>query len=483
MAELNDGQATTWAAQLAAAAPADFEGMLRQALAGQPDPGETLNRLGMAAFGAGLGEAAADFFRRAVAVAPGVAEYASNLGTVLRALGRVDAAVGSYRAALAIRPDLAAIHSNLGSSLAAAGDPDGAIESLRSAIQLDPALFEAHSNLGNVLVDAGRVDEAVIAYRAAVAVAPDHAEVQWNLGMALLLGGDFGPGWQGFDWRLRCGVRRQFGVPAWDGEALADRTILLHAEQGFGDTLQFIRYAAPVAARGGRVVVECQPELIGLLRQLPHVAEWVPQGQPLPAVDLHCPLLSLPGLFGTTSGTVPPVAGPLQPPRGADLWRRRLGPTDTRRRVGLVWAGHPGHANDRNRSIPIAALEPLAATANAVRFVSLQKGAAAPLPLEAFDAGSLLHDFADTAAVIAHLDLVVTVDTAVAHLAGSMGKPTWVLLPFAADWRWLLGRSDSPWYPAVRLFRQSEPGGWAGVVARVAGELARPRSDGSAPAL
>jgi Flp pilus assembly protein TadD len=457
----------------------EAEKLCRQVLAAQPDRADAWNLLGILFHTAGRPAMAADLIGRAVAAAPTVAEYHSNLGNVLRAAGRLDEAIAAYRDALAIQPGAAAVHSNLGAALVARGDVGQGIEGYRTAIGLDPSLAEAHSNLGNALLDLGRIGDAIDAYRAAIAIVPDHAEVRCNLGMCLLLRGEFAEGWAELEWRLRCGdagrAARHFAHPRWAGEPLAGRTILLHAEQGFGDTIHFLRYAGLVAARGGRVVVECQPELVPLLRQLPSVAEWVAHGEHLPRFDVHCPLLSLPRVFDTRLDTVPPMGPPLSADADrAAMWRGRLDAAGPR--VGLCWAGNPGHANDRNRSIPLADLAPLAEALPHGRFASLQVGPAAGQALSAawpnlLDASAELRDFTDTAALIDRLDLVITVDTAVAHLAAAMGKPTWLLLPFTPDWRWMLDRSDSPWYPSMRLFRQTSPGKWAEVVSRVAAEL------------
>ncbi len=455
---------------------AEANQVCRQVLAADPECAPALNLMGILLYGTGHGDASIELFTRAVTAGPGAAEYHGNLANVLRSAGRFDEAVAAYGRALELTPDLAAIHSNLGSCLAAKGDLNGAIASFRAALRLDPKLVEAHCNLANALLDEGRVDDATAAYRTAVAIAPGHPDAQWNLGTCLLLQGEFTRGWRGFEWRLRsAGARPRFTRPLWDGTDLAGRTILLHAEQGFGDTIQFIRYAKLVAARGGRVVVECQPTLIGLLRQLPEVAEWVACGEPLPAFDVHCPLLSLPGLFRTTLANLPPMDPPLSAlAESVEPWRRRFDERAAGPKVGLAWAGNPGHANDHRRSIPLDQLAPLLAVRPDACLVSLQVGsAAAAVRPTMLDAGAELRDLADTAAVVAALDQVITVDTAVAHLAGSMGKPTWLLLPSSPDWRWLLGRTDSPWYPSMRLFRQERPGDWAGVIGTVAAELQR----------
>jgi hypothetical protein len=298
--------------------------------------------------------------------------------------------------------------------------------------------------------------------------------------------GDLARGWAAYEWRWRtarfAARAGRFAQPPWLGaEAPAGKTILLHAEQGFGDTLQFCRYAAPVAARGARVVLEVARPLARLMATLDGVAAVVAEGDELPAFDLHCPLMSLPLAFGTTLETVPPPARLVPVPERVAAWQLRLAAVEGIR-VGLVWAGssnktYPeGRAIDRRRSITLDHYLPLAAVAG-VSFVSLQKGEAAlrgaapPPGMALLDATDGLADFADTAALVAALDLVISVDTAVAHLAGSLGKPVWILTQFDADWRWLAGRLDSPWYPTARLFRQPEIGDWASVIADVVAAL------------
>jgi hypothetical protein len=291
----------------------------------------------------------------------------------------------------------------------------------------------------------------------------------------LLLRGDFSRGWADYEWRLT--TTRTFAQPQWDGGPLAGRTILLHAEQGLGDTLHFIRYAERVAAAGGNVVVECQAPLKRLLHDSLERIPVISHGEPLPSFDVHCPLLSLPRLFQTTLESIPARVPYVDANDAlAPQWRARLADKDRHLKIGLVWAGSEAHQNDRNRSIPLATFAPLAQGPNTCIY-SLQKGdaarqaAASSAPFPLVDWTSELHDFADTAALIAQLDLIITVDTAMAHLAGALGKPVWALVPHVPDWRWLLDRDDSPWYPTMRLFRQTNPGDWTSVLERVATAL------------
>jgi Flp pilus assembly protein TadD len=459
----------------------EAERVCRQILAVQPRHAGALNLLGTLSYHAGYNDVAIELIRRAVAIDPAVSAYHSNLGNLLRVTGHVDDAITVYQAALVLTPDMGEIHSNLASALAEKGRLEEAIASYHRAIELRPKLVEAYSNLGNVLTDQGKIDEAIAAYRIALSLKPDHAEVHCNLGMCLLLQGDYAPGWREYEWRWKCGDASEpssrFSQPLWDGGDLAGRTILLHAEQGFGDTIQFIRYARLVANRGGKVIVECQRELIGLLSQLSCVGAWVAYGESLPAFDVHYPLLSLPLAFGTTLESIPSYGERLRVPADRVKLGRQLvaGDWSGKWRVGLVWKGSAEHKNDRHRSIPVSLLSALGVAEN-VRFFSLQKTAgekrvALPAGMEVVDRTAELRDFADTAALIEQLDLVISVDTAVAHLAAAMGKAVWVLLPFSPDWRWQLGRADSPWYPTMRLFRQRRPGAWGDVIDEVAAAL------------
>ncbi len=355
--------------------------------------------------------------------------------------------------------------------------PEEAITAYHQAIALDSDLAEVHCNLGNALKDQGRLEAATEAYRQAIALAPDLADAHLNLGMALLVQGNFHSGWAEYEWRWRCkdfpSPKRDFKQPQWDGGPLEGRTLLLHAEQGAGDALQFLRYLPLVAQRGGRIIIECHETLAGLLKGQRMDHSVVAMSELGPTFDLHCPLLTLPHVFATDLASIPQDVPYLQADAAAaKVWNGRLAEHPDSVQVGLVWAGNPKHKNDRNRSVKLASLAPLADIPG-VSFISLQKGAAAteamspPPGMKLSDWTGELEDFAHTAALIAALDLVITVDTSVAHLAGALGKPVWVFLPFAPDWRWLLGRSDSPWYPTMRLFRQPRPARWDPVITEV----------------
>lgn len=433
----------------------------------------------------GRGDAAAAAIGRALSLDPANAEALNTQGNLRLAAGAAAEAEAAYRQALRVRPDYAEALSNLGSALRAQDRLTEAEAALRQAVSSRPGYANALANLGLVLQEQGRCDEALAACDQAITADPDHAAAHGNRAMLLLLLGRLEEGFAEYEWRWRmpgfATARRDFGCPAWAGERLDGATLLIHAEQGLGSAIQFVRYAALAAGRCTRVVLECQAPLLRLFRQSlagPEgpVAEVVRKGDPLPLCDRHAPLMSLPHLFGTTLATVPAEI-PYLAAAASDVgaWQARL-MTAPPPRVGLVWSGNPRHENDRNRSLPAAALAPLVA-GSAGSFFSLQVPAraqdlAALPPGRVVDLAGNLADFADTAAAISALDLVISVDTAVAHLAGALGRPTWLLLPHIAEWRWLRERTESPWYPSLRLFRQRAPGDWDDVVGRVAAALA-----------
>ena len=393
--------------------------------------------------------------------------------------GAFDEAIQSLRRAVELRPDNAGHQSNLGIIYSTLGQFDIAIAHFEQALRLLPSFPEARNNLGNALRETGNYAEAEKQFRAALTARPDYADARWNLGFVLLARGDFADGWPAYEARLKMpGVpNRALARPMWDGSPLRGGTILLHAEQGIGDTFNFIRYTPMVAAQGARVLVLVQPAVHRLLKhQALGVEQWLADGNALPPFDVHCPLMSLPGLFGTTMQTIPPQSPPITAdPELAAFWKHRIVGDSGKLKVGLVWAGNQFPPHNRKRSMTPEAMLPLA-NIPGVSFHSLQKGASPPISATASalrlnDFASSLGDFADTAALIDGLDLVITVDTGVAHLAGAMAKPTWVLLPSVPDWRYFLDRTDSPWYPSMRLFRQSTAGDWATPMNAVATEL------------
>jgi Flp pilus assembly protein TadD len=482
----------------------------------EPDDPDALHRLGVLRHQQGSSLKAVGLVAKAIAIRPDYPEAHRTLGNALRDLGRLAEAEASYREALRLRPDYPEAHCSLGNALRDLGHPAEAEASYRAALRLRPHYPEAHGNLGNALRRLGRPAEAEASYREALRLRPDFLahyslgnalrdlgrpassyrealrcrpefpDAHTNLGHTLLLAGQFEEGWKEYEWRwktnqLSDGAGR-FSAPLWRGETIGDRVILLHAEQGLGDTLQFCRYVPPIAA-GATVILEVQAPLRRPLSRLPGIAAIVARGDRLPPFDLHCPLLSLPRVFGTTLDTIPAEIPYLtaEPVLAAD-WRQRLAGLDGLR-VGLVWAGarrpDPNLAAiDRRRSITLDMMAPLG-DASGVSFISLQKGEPAaqaanpPRGMSLHDFTADLHDFADTAALIDGLDLVISVDTSVLHLAGALGKPVWLLNRFDTCWRWLLGRDDSPWYPQLRQFRQTRPSDWSSVILQVRDALQR----------
>lgn len=416
----------------------------------------------------------------AALLAPELVEAEFLRAMALAGLKAGPAAIAGLQRTIARDPRHAKAHLNLGNLFADADRIEEAEANCRRAIALDPKLVEAHASLGYLLTAQGRLTEAIAACETALALKPEFVQAHWNEGIALLLAGDYARGWEKYEARKGYdGFARLYPDPegpVWQGEALDGRTILVHAEQGLGDTIQFARYLPLLAAHGTRVVLACDAALVPLMAMqpaalMPALAAVVARGSALPPYDCWVNQMSLPHRFATRLESIPAPAQYLAADRArAERFAGRLpaGP-----RIGLAWAGNPLHSNDRRRSMPCTALAPLLAM-RSVSFVSLQVGPraqdAAELP-GLIDFTPEVRDFADTAALIATLDLVITVDTSVAHCAGALGKETWVMLPHAPDWRWLTGRNDSPWYPTVRLLRQPEPGAWQAVVANAAALL------------
>lgn len=424
-------------------------------------------------------EALADY-ARALDIEPGAVDVLCNQGTALRQLERHDAALQCYDAALAANAQCAEAWSNRGNVLQDLHRYDDALASFERALAINPKYAMAWFNRGSVLLEMLRFDDALASFDQAIAFDPNYVDAHFAQGFIHLRNGDFARGWPKYEWRLRDPKSehrdRVFARPRWTGtESLDGRTILIHAEQGFGDTIQFCRYAERLADAGARVVLEVQPALRSLLASLRGPAQVVARGEPLPDHDFHCPLLSLPFAFQTDAATIPGKTPYLQADPGQVRdWEDRLGARRSLR-VGLAWSGNPEHRNDRNRSIALAELMPLLDLD--VEWISLQKVVherdAALLeraPIDRFDAE--LRDFSDTAALIRSLDLVVSVDTAVAHLAGALDRPVWILVTHLSEWRWLSERNDSPWYPSARLFRQPAAGRWPDVIEAVRAEIA-----------
>jgi tetratricopeptide (TPR) repeat protein len=484
---------------------AEAEQIYRQILAAAPGHADSLHMLGVIASQCGQPQAAVACIDQAIAIKPSAAMFHVNraaallalgqldaalaacqtalrlqrnsaeatqvMGHVLSDLGRTEEALAAYRDALRYKPDLPDLYNNVGLVLRQADRLEEAAVALRQAVKRAPRDAQAQGNLGGVLKELGRPVEALDCYRAALRLHPDDPVLHVNLGIALLLAGRFDAGWEEYEWRFRAGAARipPCTQPRWNGEELAGRTLLIRAEQGIGDTIQFCRYVTMAAARGP-VALEVQPGLCHLVRDLP--ARIIEAGGVLPVFDLWCPLLSLPPLLG--------MQAPAPPYLTADAdrvaaWRDRIGVHG--RRIGIAWQGNPTSAAERGRSIPLREFLPLAQIPG-VRLISLQKhhgleqfaGVPDGMRIETldddFDAGP--DAFIDTAAAMQCLDLVITSDTSVAHLAGALGRPVWVGLQHVPDWRWLLEGEDCLWYPTMRLFRQTRRGDWSGVFTRMA---------------
>ena len=450
-----------------------------------PTQAVLLNLLALAEHRQGKHAVAVVLLQRAIKANPGGAAHWNDLGNVYCAMSSIKEAEHAYQSALVCDPGCAEAFNNLGVMAADCEHFEEARAYYERALVLRPTYADALYNLGIALTALGKYQKALRRYEQAMAVRPEHQSTRFNIAITRLLLGDMAGGWK--EWEARwhspqlASSVRNFAQPQWEGEPLAGRRILLYAEQGMGDTLQFLRYLPMVTARGAAIILEVQQPLVRLLaRQCDSISgssEVLARGDNLPAFDLHCPLLSLPAVFRTTLATIPHPGGYLSAPVGDHLQdesHRFL-------KVGLVWAGNPTHKKDRERSMPLASLLPLFDTPR-VQWFSLQKGLAAgqmaslavdaqivDIPIK--DLAEGFSDYADTAAAVASLDLVITVDTSVAHLAGALGKPVWILLGEQPDWRWMLKRKDSPWYASAKLFRQPSMGDWQVVVSAVKREL------------
>ena len=455
-----------------ALAKAAYEEVLQH----QPRHFDALQLLGAIAGQSDNPALAVELIGRAIAIHPGFAKAHTNLAIALLELHRPEEALSSCERAIALMPDFADAHTNRGLALLKLGRVEEALACHEQAIALKPGYADAHSNRGAALYELKRLDDALASYEQALAIDPQHAKAHTNKAFALLAGGQFRQGWEQYAWRLKVEKNpRTFIQPLWSGaENLRGKTILLHGEQGLGDSIQFCRYAKWVQQLGARVLLEVPPPISALLRGLEGVDLLLATGEPLPPFDYHCPLLSLPLAFRTELHSIP-NPGPYLHSRAdkRSQWRQRLGEKKNLR-VGLVWRGNPAHANDHHRSLPLAQLLPH--LPSGVDYVSLQKEVAAT-DLQLLHGSSIQHfgeqlqDFSDTAALCDLMDIVLAVDTAVAHLAAAMGKATWILLPYAPEWRWLLDSNSSAWYATATLYRQTERRAWKPVLERVAQDL------------
>jgi tetratricopeptide (TPR) repeat protein len=451
----------------------------RHAVAANPAAIEAHNNLGSALRDLGRLSEAETAFRDALRVQPTYLKALVNLGCVLHRQKRLPEAMDVLRQAVARDPSHARAHMDLGTVLRDAARFTEAVESLRRAVELAPQDAQAHNNLGTALQALARFGEAQACYEAALRLNPELGDAHFGLATMRLRQGDLAGGFAEYEWRWKCGgfSDRGFPQPRWQGEPLEGRTILLYGEQGLGDTLHFVRFAAHARQRGGRVIVECHPPLVHIVAGAPGVDRVIPFNSPLPSFDVHAPLMSLPGILAL--GEADLWQGPYltADPARREQWRQRLAAYPGFR-VGLCWQGNPNHLFDVQRSFPPASFAPLAGVPG-VRMISLQKDAdraqLAAAPFELVDLRPEFDDepgaFANAAAVIENLDLVITCDTAIAHLAGALGAPVWLALSAHADWRWMLKREDSPWYPSMRIFRQHKLDAWDDVFRRMADAL------------
>ena len=451
-----------------------------QALSVKPDCSDSLKERGDVLQALNRYTEAIDSYDQALLLKTDFWQALNNRGNTLLKLKRYDEALASYDRALVVEPNRPEMLNHRGAALEALHRSGEALESYDKALSLKPHYFEALSNRGASLQSLNRHAEAMESYDGALSLVPDYAEALWNKSLLLLLLGDFARGWPLYEWRWKrsdAPAELERAEPLWrSGEDIRGKRILLYAEQGLGDAIQFSRYASAVSSEGATVVLEVPQPLVRVLRNIQGATDVIAMGEPSPRCDLRCPLMSLPLLFNTSFATIPAATPYLRADQ--DLlakWSAKLGPR-TGLRVGLAWSGGAALKNDRNRSIPLATLSPLFGLP--IEWICLQKEIRAPDRREVERRATLrafadeLDDFSDTAALIELCDLVISVDTAVAHLAGALGKSLWLLLPFAPDWRWLLDREDSPWYPTAKLFRQTAIGDWTQPIERIYRELA-----------
>ncbi len=472
---------------------AQAEQALNSLLAEYPDFPPALHELGLLALQLQQFEIAEQLISRALSWAPENPTYRLDLGEALRRAGKHQQAIETFRGLIERSPDFALAHFNLGVALADLQRNDEAIAAYRRALELDPNYFPARANLAVALNRENRVDEAIEACRAGIELQPDDAGAHWNLGLLLLRRGDYPQGWREYEWRWKIdrfsSNRRGFSRPFWDGSDIGNATLLLHTEQGLGDAIQFVRYVPMVASRVKNFILECQPSLMRLFEPLVGAERIVSTESTLPEFEVQAPLLSLPKIFETMLSKIP-WSGPYLAADSTliEKWRARIAEAHwacrlsgkpgnpSPRKIGIVWESNLARPDLRHRAMPPELLNRIAELENVTLF-SLQKDPRAkthPVNVKIVDFTAELNDLADTAALMANLDEIITIDTAVAHLAGAMGKSAFVLLPFSADWRWTMSAETTPWYPAIKLVRQRTPGDWEDVIDRVLDELSNP---------
>jgi tetratricopeptide (TPR) repeat protein len=457
--------------------------LISNAIQNNPEIPQFHNTLGLVLEALERFEEAVASYQQAVSIKPDYAEAYNNMAIALQSQGRYEAAVEKCKKALSLKPDYAEAYNTMGYSLEKQEQYSEAIENYRQAVRFKPDFAEAYNHLGVILNILERPDEALENYKKVLQYDPDYIEVHWNMSLALLRSGRLTEGWKEYQWRLNpeLGMTtypHRYEILQWDGSFFTSKRLLVHYEQGLGDTLHFVRYLPMVKARGGTVILEVRKPLYGLLQNCPGVDEFVEaslDNKPDVKFDYHISLMDLPKIFATTLETIPAQVPYIHAcPGKAGYWRNKLASADFR--VGIVWAGSSIHDKDRYRSCSLKCFAPLTMI-DGVQLYGLQKGQAAANLEEVANEmvitnlGNEFEDFTDTAAAIENLDMVISVDTAVLHLAGAMGKPVWALLPFSPDWRWMLNRRDSPWYPTMKLFRQKKRGQWEPLFQHVAEEL------------
>jgi tetratricopeptide (TPR) repeat protein len=458
----------------------------QKALQLNPTLADAYNNIGAILLDLKQFDEAISYCQKALQLNPTLTDAYNNIGAILLDLKQFDEAISYCQKALQLNPNFYKAYHNLGGIYQKKQQFDKAMTYCQKALELNPNDYKVHLGLGCILHEKGQLDEAINCYQKALRLNPNAESAHWSVACAFLLSGNFNEGWNEYEWRWKtkdfsqdCCLHQpsSFSEPKWNGYDIAGLTILIYAEQGLGDTIQFIRFTPLVAQRGGKIIVECDKALASLLHNMKSIDQVIGIGEPLPDFDIQCPLLSLPSVFNTTIENIPDrIPYITVSPTLIKKWRDKIQNTKSMLKVGLVWTGNPEHSNDGNRSCSFAAFSQFFKIKDII-FYSLQKGKSSeqakypPKGMHFTDLTDDISDFSDTAALIENLDLVISVDTAVAHLAGALGKPVWTLLPFAPDWRWLLNRNDSPWYSTMRLFRQPSPGDWESAIENVTNEL------------
>jgi tetratricopeptide (TPR) repeat protein len=456
----------------------DFDGAIRyikKEIEITPSNADAYHNLGIVFHSKGEFDKAISCYQKAIQLNPNFYNSYINLANILRDKGQFDEAMTFYQRAIELNPDIAEAYNSLGNLMKIKGMFEEAINCYQKALQINPVNPGILNNLGNVLYEKGCFDKALISYQNALELDPDSPYSHFHMSRVLLLTGNYKQGWKEYEWRwkTRDYVERDFSQPRWNGSDISGKTILINTEQGLGDAIQFIRYVPLVVQRGATIIVECQKELVSLFQNVEGVKQVIKVGEQLPPFDVYCPLLSLPLKFDTTLETIPAEIPYIKVnPFSIQKWKDKVQDNSSKLKVGLVWAGSPTFKRSHLKECPLKMFSPLAHNED-ITFFSLQKGKAteqaksSPDGMNLIDYTDEINDFSDTAAFIINLDLVISVDTAVVHLAGALGKPVWTLLPFVPDWRWMLNREDSPWYPTMRLFRQPFPGDWESVIDNV----------------